>query len=401
MHDLRPAVTHRATGRLLRWALVVTLGETVGFAVPAAVGAGVTAAGWGSLPILIAVVLAGAVEGAVLGTAQADCLYGWGVLPVRRRWIAATSVGAAVAWSLGMLPSTLGGLNWTVGTVVLVGIGGLILLSSLPLAQYFVLRDHVRRALLWIPINMVAWLLGITWTLAPSPWVDQSTPAGTLILIYGIAGLCMAATVAVITGLGMTRLLLPRIKINDQTRVGSRRSAASISLRSQHMSATNIATSGALAANTPLRFRRTIVTVETFVSLGGLAGSIQLLAGVATPPVSVLSPLGLSSWALAAGWLFLSVAVPSGFAAWLAWRRSAWAPPAVLLASALLAIELLVQIPFLGFSMLQPIFGAVAIAMAVLGLLTRRAGWWPRPRRTAEGPRQPIQGLRADTPQRQ
>jgi hypothetical protein len=165
----------------------------------------------------------------VLGTAQADCLYGWGVLPVRRRWIAATSVGAAVAWSLGMLPSTLGGLNWTVGTVVLVGIGGLILLSSLPLAQYFVLRDHVRRALLWIPINMVAWLLGITWTLVPSPWVDQSTPIGTLILIYGVAGLCMAATVAVITGLGMTRLLLPPIKINDQTRVGSRRSAARLS----------------------------------------------------------------------------------------------------------------------------------------------------------------------------
>jgi hypothetical protein len=167
------------------------------------------------------------------------------------------------------------------------------------------------------------------------------------------------------------------------------------------MSATNIATSGALAANTNLRFRRAIVVVETLVSLGGLAGSIQLLAGVATPPISVLSPLGLSSWALPAGWLFVSVAVPSGFAAWLAWRRSAWAPPAVLLASALLATELLVQIPFLGFSMLQPIFGAVAIATAVLELLARRAGWWPRPRRTAEAPRQPMQGLCADTPQRQ
>jgi len=46
---------------------------------------------------------------------------------------------------------------------------------------------------------------------------------------------------------------------------------------------------------------------------------------------------------------------------------------AVLLASALLAIELLVQIPFLGFSVLQLIFGAVAIGMAVVGLLARRA----------------------------
>ena len=129
-------------------------------------------------------------------------------------------------------------------------------------------------------------------------------------------------------------------------------------------------------------FRPTIVVVETLVGIGGLAGSIQLLAGAATPPVSVLTPLGLSSWTLPAGWLFITVAVPSGLAASLAWRRSVWAPVAVLLASALLVTELLVQIPFLGFSILQLIFGTVAVGMAVVGLLARRGGWWPR-RRTA------------------
>lgn len=130
-------------------------------------------------------------------------------------------------------------------------------------------------------------------------------------------------------------------------------------------------------------FRRTIVITESVLGLAGLAGSIQLLAGVATPPVSALNPLGLSSWTLPAGWLFLSVAVPSGMAAWLAWRRSAWAPPAVLLGSALLATELLVQIPFLGPSILQLIFGTVAAGMAVVGLLARRAGWWPRRHQSA------------------
>lgn len=219
MRDLRATEAHRRTGRLLRWVLVVTLGEAIGFMVPAVVGAGMSAASWAPLPILIAMVLAGAVEGAVLGAAQADCLYRWRVLPLRRWWIAATSLGAAVAWSLGMLPSTLGDVNRTVGTVVLVGIGGLILLSSLPLAQYFVLRDHVRRPLLWIPVNMVAWLLGIMWTLLPSPWVDQSMPTGTLILIYCIAGICMAATVALITGLGMIRLLQFPIEIGDRPQV--------------------------------------------------------------------------------------------------------------------------------------------------------------------------------------
>jgi hypothetical protein len=97
-------------------------------------------------------------------------------------------------------------LRWNAETAVLVLIGALVLLASIPFAQYVVLRDHVRRAALWIPINLIAWLVGIAWTLAPSPLVDESTPVQSLILIYGTAGLCMAATVAIITGLGITRL---------------------------------------------------------------------------------------------------------------------------------------------------------------------------------------------------
>jgi hypothetical protein len=206
--------------RLVRWVLVVTLGEALGFTVPAAVGVAVSGS-WGPLATLVAIVLAGSLEGAMLGAAQADCLYRWQVLPVRRWWIAATSVGAAVAWSLGMLPSTFN-LRWTAATAVAAGVGGLMLLTSLPLAQYFVLRDHVRRAALWIPINIAAWLLGIAWTLAPSPVVDQSTPAGALILIYGVAGFCMAATVAVVTGVGIIRLLQSPVELDDRSQQGRR-----------------------------------------------------------------------------------------------------------------------------------------------------------------------------------
>jgi hypothetical protein len=75
---------------------------------------------------------------------------------------------------------------------------------------------------------MVAWLLGITWTLVPSPWVDQSTPIGILLLVYGVAGLCMAATVALITGVGMIRLVQFPIKIGDQPPVDSPAPAKSI-----------------------------------------------------------------------------------------------------------------------------------------------------------------------------
>jgi hypothetical protein len=57
-------------------------------------------------------------------------------------------------------------------------------------------------------MRLVRWVQ----TLARSPFVAGLTRAGVLILIYGIAGLCMAATVAVITGIGMLRLLQSSIE---------------------------------------------------------------------------------------------------------------------------------------------------------------------------------------------
>ena len=47
--------------------------------------------------------------------------------------------------------------------------------------------------------------------------VDESTPASGLIVIYGIAGLCMAATVAVVTGVGMIWLVQPPVELDDRS----------------------------------------------------------------------------------------------------------------------------------------------------------------------------------------
>ncbi len=119
------------------------------------------------------------------------------------------------------------------------------------------------------------------------------------------------------------------------------------------------------------RFRWLFVVVEGLVVVGAVSGTIQLVTGTAVPPVEDLEPLGLTSWVLPGVWLFASVAVPSTVAAWLAWRRSPHAPNAVLVASALLAVELLVQIPFVGPSLFQAVFGTVAIVLAVLALIAR------------------------------
>jgi hypothetical protein len=141
--------------------------------------------------------------------------------------------------------------------------------------------------------------------------------------------------------------------------------------------------SSTIGRRTP--FRKTIVVIESLVALGGMMGTVQLLTGTYTPPVSVLEPIGLSSWVLPGLWLFATVVAPSAAAAALAWRSSPNAPPVVLLASSTLALELLAQIPFLGPNLLQAVFGTIAVGMAVVAYLARRAGWWPwvvRTRRT-------------------
>ncbi len=101
----------------------------------------------------------------------------------------------------------------------------------------------------------------------------------------------------------------------------------------------------------------------------------MLVSGRGTPPVAVLEPLGLTSWVLPGWWLTASVAVPSAAAAYLAWRGSRSTPTAVWVASGLLAVELLVQIPLLGVNGLQAsmaLVGATAAGLAYRG----RHTWW-------------------------
>jgi len=120
-----------------------------------------------------------------------------------------------------------------------------------------------------------------------------------------------------------------------------------------------------------IRHRSIFVIAEAALALAAVAGSVQLLAGVQTPPVSDLAKLGLHSWVVPGLWLLLSVGIPSATASWLAWRRSGRTVPAVLFASGALAFELVVQIPFVGPSVLQAVLGTCAVTLAALALHTR------------------------------
>ena len=120
-----------------------------------------------------------------------------------------------------------------------------------------------------------------------------------------------------------------------------------------------------------------MVAIEGAMAVFGLGGGGMLMSGRGAPPVESLAPLGLSTWVLPGVWLTASVAVPSAAGAWLAWRGSPSAPRAVLVASALLAVELLVQIPFLGVNGLQAAMALVGGAAAALAWHVRKTWYSP------------------------
>lgn len=76
--------------------------------------------------------------------------------------------------------------------------------------------------------------------------------------------------------------------------------------------------------------------------------------------------MGLDSWLLPGLWLAGSVAVPCAIATTAAWRRSPWAGLFTTAAALLLLVELVVQVPFVGFDPLQAVMGEVALVLLVL-----------------------------------
>lgn len=195
------------TGSFMRrWVLAVTAGETIGFMIPAAVGGVLALAAAPTYIVYPLMIGAGACEGALLGAGQS---IGFGSSVVRRSsWIMATAGGAAVAWSIGMLPSTITGFDPSSPSALpWIVIGAVLLLVSIPVMQWLVLRRVLRKAFWWIPVNACAWAAGILWTVAPSPFIDEKTPFPVLSVAYLLAGMLMAVTVAALTYFAARRVV--------------------------------------------------------------------------------------------------------------------------------------------------------------------------------------------------
>jgi MFS family permease len=261
-------------------------------------------------------VLAGLVEGAVLGWSQSRVLRHRLSGFDEGRWIGATALAAGAAWFIGMLPSTFyeQWSTWPMLLSALVAVVlGTLLLGSIGLGQWIELRRHVPRAARWILITAAGWGAGlfVFMAVATPLWRPGQSTATIIAIGIGAAAL-MAVSMAGLTGWGMQHLLDPGDRV--------RRTAGHPSGRPERRP-----------------WRRTFVAVEGLVALGGAAGTVQLLAGIATPPDSALDPFerfGVSGWELPALWLMTSVAVPSAVAAAAALHGSPHAPEWVLLASA-------------------------------------------------------------------
>ena len=128
---------------LARWIRWITLGESLGFLAPALAQL-VAAAVWPAATFLL-LVLAGFVEGAVLGWFQGRVLRNRLPAVSIRRWIRLTGAAAAMAWTLGLLPSASSVWQaWPATAQIAAGtIAAIVLLVSIGLGQRIELRHHV------------------------------------------------------------------------------------------------------------------------------------------------------------------------------------------------------------------------------------------------------------------
>lgn len=189
-----------------RWILAVSAGEAVGFAIATTVAVLTIGGGIDGPGRLALVIVGGAFEGAALALGQYLGMREG--RPVAWRWIAATAFAAAIAWALGMLPSTVGIDLGSPVALVAMGVGGIALLASIPVAQWLVLARP--RTFRWVPVNAGAWAVSILWTFAPSPFIDERSPIPLIVALYVVAGILMAVTFASLTAGVARTMFFPR-----------------------------------------------------------------------------------------------------------------------------------------------------------------------------------------------
>jgi hypothetical protein len=196
-----------------RWLIAVTAAETAGFLAPACAGILSARAGLGGLRQAALVVAAGLLEGATLGAGQAFALS----FRVRRgRFAVLTALAAGSVWLCVMVPSLAlrgGGVRVFRGSPLVLAVAvvaGIVLagaaLAAIGGAQWIELRHYAPRAHRWIAWTSLAWALALPLSFAPGPFVDDSTPIASQVVLWACGGMLMAYVLASVTWQGVRRL---------------------------------------------------------------------------------------------------------------------------------------------------------------------------------------------------
>lgn len=139
----------------------------------------------------------GALEGLIVGLAQASVIRRR--IPELRAWVTATVVGAVIAWTLGVLPSTVMHLlgsepaatdapvSDAVQTLLAIPLG-IVTGAILGFPQWRVLKKHVSRAGWWVAANALAWACGMPLIFAiAGAGSSASVLSGIAMAVIGLA----------------------------------------------------------------------------------------------------------------------------------------------------------------------------------------------------------------------
>jgi len=210
-----------------RWIAANALGELFGLGLTLGVGFMIIASfsnlgGVGGVLLAFAVaVLSGGIEAVVVGLLQWWAMHPWFPTISRLRWFLGTLGGALTAYVLGYLPSTLMDLGQATEAttsqapvaeppqwlVLLLAAGlGTVAGAVLSFAQWLAMRKVVQGAKIWIPANMLAWLVGMPLVFLGIDLAQRVQPLWQVLTIMALTLLLTGTVVGAIHGAFLLRL---------------------------------------------------------------------------------------------------------------------------------------------------------------------------------------------------
>ena len=185
------------------------IGELVGFVAPALVGATLGATHAPDSVMVLALTVAGMIEGLALGVTQRRVLARHVPEIDGRAWVLATVSAAGFAWFVGMGGGALmeAGIEPGWLPVILLVPAWIAALLAMGWAQWTVLRRAIPNSGRWVTVTAGAWFLGVSIPVVALSITPNSSPPALFIVVGVISAVLMGLTVGTITGRTLAGLL--------------------------------------------------------------------------------------------------------------------------------------------------------------------------------------------------